>query len=125
MKKFLFLMMLLLLSAVSVPLMAQTADGSVDLTGGFATFAALAALTTVVTEIVKKTLTSASGLAIQIMSWVIGILLTIAGWLLNLGFLNGLLWWEMLLYAIGISLTANGIFDFSFLTGLLGKKKPG
>ena len=87
--------------------------------GGFATFAALVALTVSVTGVVKTIFKGLDGVIAVIVSWVMGIVITIAGWLLCLGFLCGLVWWEMLLYGFAASLAANGIFDFSSLSGLL------
>jgi len=125
MKKIILIGMLIFAASFAVVVQAvapDSGDGGAYVVGGFATFAALAALTTTVTQFVKGFIPGASGFAIQAISWCMGLLLTWFGWFLGLGFLAGLAWWEMLLYGLGISLTANGIFDFGFLTGLLGKK---
>jgi len=99
--------------------------------GIFATFFALAAFIPVAFQFIRKLLfPGAFGLGVQIFSWVIGILITMAGWALNLGFLDGLSVWMALLYGAGASLAANGVYDtglinaiFNVLFKLLGIDK--
>lgn len=98
-----------------------------DIIGIFQTFATLALAIPIVSELVKR-LVKASGLAVQIISWGIGIVITFIGWMLNLGFLAGLDWHIMLIYGICASLAANGVFDVSsgitgWLVGLFDKNK--
>jgi hypothetical protein len=129
MKRFLFsVMTALFLALVCVPAMAQ--DGVITPAGvnlGFGTFAALVAVIPLAVEFIKrKFLYGASSLIKQIVSWVTGILITLLAWKLNLGFLAGLEWYVVLLYGLGASLAANGVFDTGLITGIIGlfiKKK--
>lgn len=86
----------------------------------FATFAALVAVIPVVTEFLKKILSikPGGGIWTQVLSWATGILLTLAGWFLDLGFLSGLSAWLALLYGAGASLAANGVFDTQIITAI-------
>jgi hypothetical protein len=91
----------------------------------FATFAALVAVIPVVTEALKRLLfPSGKGLGVQLLSWGTGIVLTVAGWALDLGFLSGLSIWLTLLYGAGASLAANGVFDAGIVTALFDLIKP-
>lgn len=88
----------------------------------FTTFAALVAVIPVVTEFLKKILSvkPGGGIWTQVLSWATGILLTLAGWLLDLGFLSGLSVYLALLYGAGASLAANGVFDTQIITAIFG-----
>ena len=88
--------------------------------GAFVTFAALVAVIPVVTEFLKEILSikPGGGIWTQVLSWATGILLTLAGWFLDLGFLSGLSAWLALLYGAGASLAANGVFDTQIITAI-------
>ena len=115
--------MSLLIVVVSIPVLAQ--DGIVippeigDFLG-LGTFAALVAVIPVVVEIFKKLFPKMSSLGTQIFSWGIGLIITVAAWAFNFGFLAGMEWWVMLLYGAGASLSANGVFDTGLITKILG-----
>ena len=136
MKKFLMIYLgMLLMSAVTI--FAQEVPISpvdqgiisetppTDFTGVFATFAALVAAIPFVVQLVKKLIPNASSTAVQIVSWVVGIAVTMFGWVFNLGFLAGLDWYIALLYGLGASLAANGVFDTGLIEWVLSlfKKK--
>ena len=98
---------------------AVTAEKTFD--GIFETFFALVAFIPVAVQFLKKLIIpNAAGLSVQIFSWAIGIAITIAGWLLHLGFLDGLSFWIALLYGAGACLAANGIFDTGIITAIFG-----
>jgi hypothetical protein len=101
---------------------AKTIDGI------FETFLALVAFIPIAVQFLRKLiLPNSTGIGVQIFSWAIGIVITLSGWLLHLGFLNGLSFWLALLYGIGASLAANGIFDTGLITAifsLFAKKQP-
>jgi hypothetical protein len=122
--------MLLLLFAVPMAAIAQgTGDvtETTDYEAAFATFAALVAVVPFVVQGIKKLIPSieSSSLWTQVVSWLTGIVITMFGWVFNLGFLNGLEWWQALLYGLGASLAANGIFDTGLIEWIIGlfKKK--
>jgi hypothetical protein len=134
MKRFVFLVMsVLFLALVCVPAFGQDVGGDSAIPAyagmkyGFETFAALVAVSPVIAEILKKTVfKSSSSLVNQIISWIVGLLVTFAVWGFGWGFLAGMEWWLVLLYGLGASLAANGIFDTGIITGILGvfgKKK--
>jgi len=96
--------------------------------GIFETFLALVAFIPIVVQFLRRfILPNSSGLTAQIFSWAIGIAITMVGWLLKLGFLDGISIWIAFLYGAGACLAANGIFDTGIITtifGLFGKKVP-
>lgn len=129
MKRFMFLFMSALFFAVSVPVMAQGVElipPEINSFLGLGTFAALAAAIPVVVELIKRFIPKMSSLANQILSWTIGIVVTMVCWFFNFGFPAGLVWWVALLYGAGVSLAANGVFDIGFISkifdGIFGKK---
>jgi hypothetical protein len=112
----------------------KEAEAPVDDGGGgnvlfglFGTFAALAAFIPVAVQFLKKLiLPKITGGGAQLFSWGIGLAIVMAGWLLHLGFLDGLIWWQALLYGLGACLAANGIFDTGIaecIVGVFLKKK--
>lgn len=94
----------------------------------FTTFAALVAVIPVCVEFVKKLIPAITyrSIVTQIVSWIVGIAVTFAGWYFQLGFLDGITWQTALIYGIGASLSANGIADIGivqWLIGIFAKKK--
>ena len=76
----------------------------------FLTFASLIGATWGLTELIKR-IPKFPDWAIQIASWLTGLALSFSGWLLALGFLAGLLWWEAMLWGLGASMVANAVAD--------------
>lgn len=126
MKRFLFLMCALLFMGTSVVL-AQTAEPEAPVYENiFLTFPALTAAVVFIIEAIKKFAPSMSGLVTQIVSWLIGIVICFFGWFFGLGFLDGLPWFIVLAYGIGISLASNGIADtglIQWIISLFARKK--
>jgi len=92
----------------------------------YVNFAGLVVATPVISEWIIETVKAKKFLA-QFISWVIGIVLSLVGWWLNLGFLAGLLWWHVVLVGVAVSLAANGVWDIDVLKKLLegiGALKP-
>ncbi len=112
--KILMLMVIMLLPATL--LFAQ--DGSEEIRGSFdtvfTTFVALVASIPVVVEFLKNLFGKTKATpdwAVQVFSWGTGIIMTMFGWFLHLGFLDGLTWYWALIYGFGASLAANGVAD--------------
>lgn len=112
--KILMLMVVMLLPATL--LFAQ--DGSGEIPGSFdtvfTTFGALVASIPVVVEFLKNLFGKTKATpdwAVQVFSWGTGIIMTMFGWFLHLGFLDGLTWYWALIYGFGASLAANGVAD--------------
>jgi len=109
------------------PPTAYSVETTKTIDGVFETFFALVAFIPIAVQFLRKLIIpNAVGLSVQIFSWVIGILITLTGWLLKIGFLDGLSVWMAILYGAGACLAANGIFDtglINMLFGLFGKKQ--
>lgn len=112
--KILMLMVIMLLPTTL--LFAQ--DGSTEPLFGFdtvfATFVALVASIPVVVEFLKKLFRVTSetpNWIVQLLSWGVGIVMTLFGWYFNLGFLESLTWYWAIIYGFGASLAANGVAD--------------
>ena len=103
-------------------LLAQGIETEVDLTSFFSTFTSLVAGILVLTEGLKRILGTykyTPNILIQILSWSVGLILTMFGWIVNLGFLAGLPWYHALLYGLGASLVANGVADTKLLQKII------
>lgn len=111
---------------IPFPILAATTDtATTDFGSVFGSFTALVAAIPVIVEIVKKFLPDLKSWATQLLSWIIGIGVTMFAWWMNLGFLSGLPWYLALAYGFGASLSANGIADtglVKWLISLFGKK---
>ena len=110
------LMLMVIMLMPTTLLFAQ--DGSIELPSefdtGFATFVALVASIPVVVEYLKNLFwktADAPDWLVQLLSWGTGIAMTMFGWFLHLGFLEGLTWYWALAYGFGASLAANGVAD--------------
>ena len=95
------------------PFMLFAADGSDPQvsTDIFSTFISLVLAIPLVVELVKRVVNTRQKLVNQAISWVTGILLTMGGWYLHLGFLDGLVWYTALIVGCFASLAANGVYD--------------
>jgi hypothetical protein len=96
----------------------------------FINFIALVAATIAVTNFLDELL-NIKKFAAVVVSWATGIVLTLVGWLLDLGFLMELLFWQAALTGIGVAVAANFGWDPQMIKKLLeqigalpgGKKK--
>jgi hypothetical protein len=116
-------LMLLLLFPISA-LFAQGGDLEIPtvLTSIFATFGALVLAIPIVSHFILRVLgkTKAThNIIVQVVTWGIGIGLTMVGWFLGLGFLVELSFWWAVLYGAGASLAANGVADTKIIQGIL------
>ena len=128
--KRLFILLFSMLLIFTVGAYAQTLvpDPVAEYANVFTTFAALVAVIPVVVELIKKLVPAITyrSIVTQIVSWIVGIAVTFAGWYFQLGFLDGISWQTALLYGIGASLSANGVADVGivqWVIGLFAKKK--
>lgn len=118
MKKYLIALLVMFGLLVSAPIMAANELPTDNLYEMFGSFALLAAGIPFIVEIVKGIFKPGAKL-VQYVSWIAGILVTLFGWYFNLGFLDGLLWWQALITGLFASLSANGLYDTNFYTWLL------
>lgn len=90
-----------------------------DYEAAFATFASVAALTGVITEVIKKLFKEdIPNWAKILISWVTGIILGFFAWGFDLGMFAGLEWWQTLLWGLGAGLASNGIWDSGLIEWL-------
>lgn len=116
----LILSLVMLCVACTLPAMAQEAGVASSYTDVFASLAAIVAAVPVVTEMTKGFFPKMAPLAVQILSWVVGVALCMFGWWQELGFLAGQQWYIALLYGLGSGLASNGIADTGLIDWLIG-----
>lgn len=125
-QKFILSLLGMMLSfMVSLPVLALTVpDAAVEITQDYDTIflslSAIVAVIPLVVEIVKGFFPSMGGIMTQIVSWVVGVGITMFGWWQNLGFLDGIEWYIALLYGLGSGLAANGIADTGLIEWAIG-----
>lgn len=125
-QKFILSLLGMMLSfMVSLPVLALTVpDAAVEITQDYDTIflsiSAIVAVIPLVVEIVKGFFPSMGGIMTQIVSWVVGVGITMFGWWQNLGFLDGIEWYIALLYGLGSGLAANGLADTGLIEWVIG-----
>lgn len=85
------------------------AAGLSESTELFLSFGSVVAATYILTDIFKGFFKSV--LAVQVLSWVFSIGLSVSGWLLQLGVFAGFEWWFAIATGGLIGLVTNGIYD--------------
>lgn len=91
-----------------------------DFVSIFTTLASLVAGIPVVTQAIKKIIgKELPGWTNQLISWLVGIGVTMFGWFFDLGCLVDASWWQALIIGFGVSLAANGVFDINFVKWIL------
>jgi sterol desaturase/sphingolipid hydroxylase (fatty acid hydroxylase superfamily) len=105
---------------------AQTVEPPTDWTGvianfngWFATLAGIAAVTVFVSGFINTLFKITKKIGKQIVAWLVAIILTVVGNLLNLGFMSEFPWLTTLAYGFAAGLVANGMFDIPTVTALL------
>ena len=76
----------------------------------FADWYALVGGTVVLTTFLK-TLPQVKDFLAVVVSWGVGVILTVLGYFGELGFLVGVEVWQLILYAVSVSLAANGLYS--------------
>ena len=118
----------LLITAFGIPAMAQDGGGMSGIDWAFGSFAALCAVIPFIVEIIKSAV-AMSSLAKQIVSWALGLVISMALWYFDFGFVAGVQWWLAAIYGVGAGLVSNGVFDTGLITkifeALFGKKQQG
>lgn len=123
---FLFFSILFLSFSFVLPaLAAEVATGAVespvtDYNAAFASLAVVVAAIPVVVEVCKRLFRGMPAIVVRILSWVVGIGITMLGWWQGLGFLDGIPWYIALLYGAGAGLAANGIADTGLIDWVIG-----
>jgi hypothetical protein len=99
---------------------------SINFAESFGTFSGLAALNVVIVNLITTYCKIKTSWIKQVISWIIPIIISIIGFVFNLGLFENytvLVEWQGWIYTIltglGIGLTSNGIFDISFVRNLL------
>ena len=113
------LMALLLYSTIT--LYAQTGTTpEVDYDGFISTFSGLVGGVVLLTEGAKGLFPKLGGLGTQLVSWSIGIVVTMLLWWFHAGFVADAQWNIALLYGLGVSLVANGVADTGLVQWVIG-----
>jgi hypothetical protein len=94
-----------------------------DFLAYFTTTSGLIALIDTITEFVKVKL-KIPNTYIQYVSWLIGILLAVAGQQLDLGMFEAMTWWQSIIAGFGAALASNGVFDTGLVDWIISKFKP-
>ncbi|MCK9545037.1 MAG: hypothetical protein M0R03_23725 [Novosphingobium sp.] len=120
MKK-LFSILLVLLAAFTIPVLASDlgSGGIADPSEIFVSFTVLVVAIPFIVEAIKAWIKPEGSFLIQLISWGTGIAVTMFGWWLNLGFLEGIIWWNAIVIGFFVSLAANGGYDTGLFTWLL------
>ena len=91
-----------------------------DLNAYFETIGTIAALTVIIaTFLIDNVFKFVKRYPKMILTWLIAILLTAAGNLLNVGFVAEFPWLTTVIYGLGVGLVANGIFDVPMVQAFL------
>lgn len=126
MKRIMILFSMLMLSCLAFPVLAYCGDGGevvqFDPASHFASLGGLVAAVLAVTQMAKNIFKSL-GNRTKYLSWLISLLLSCTGYLLNLGLFEGMSFGWMLLYALSAGLVANSVFDLHIIKGLLALLK--
>ena len=84
----------------------------------------LSALTVTATGAINGKFNITKGIWPQIVSWIVGIVLTLAGWFLNLVPLGEPTWLALVCLCAVVGLSSNGIYDIPFIQNLVDKMLP-
>jgi len=130
-KLIVFCLMLFVAIVVPIVLIAQDVE-PVDVTGlaidaYFVTLAAFAAIIVPITALLNRVFKINEGFVKQFLSWGVSLILAFIANIIGLGIFDGLVWYEVTLYAFGGALIANGIFDINvikLILGAIGLNKP-
>ncbi len=106
-----------------MPVMAQTQAGSdqsiLEVIGNaFASITGLSGLVLVLTALVKKNVKSNDDITIVI-SGIISLILSAAGFWLQVGIFVSVAWYYILIYGLAAMLIANGLSTWSLISGIL------
>lgn len=117
------ILLLIAVTGISLGLLAQTTTESTTVSENYetmiATLGGFAVAVMAVVGAVKKLLPSIRGIAVQITSWVVAIVLSLLLWWLNAGMFAGLSWYIALLYGLGGALIANGLADVGIIQWII------
>ena len=124
MKKFIVLLSMCLF-VISLPIVAcaQAFDPvqSVVIADYFTSLAALSGAVLIVTQFLLKFIKIKFD---QYFSWLVAVLLSCAGWFLQLGIFDGLAWYWIIIYGVASGLVANGLFDIGVVNMILNYFLP-
>ena len=111
-------MILIFLAVIPLTLSAQSSGGGGVIYEYFISIPALAALVLLLTPVFKK-LSFLASVNSQYISWGIAVLLSIAGWMLNVGIFYNVEWMYIFIYGLASGLIANGLYDWQFIKSVL------
>jgi hypothetical protein len=111
---------LFFIALIFSPLIALCSTSNVQQTlmNTYADFSAVVATVVVLSSIVNNLLNT-SGFRKQAVSWIIALIVTLTGMFLKFNLFAEMAWHQVLIYAIGIALVSNGVFDIPTVKRLL------
>jgi|GEM_PF-4304165 len=112
------IMILIFLAVIPLTLSAQSSGGGGAISEYFISIPALAALVLLLTPVLKK-LSFLVNVNSQYISWGIAFLLSIVGWILNIGIYFNVEWMYIFIYGLASGLIANGLYDWQFIKSIL------
>ena len=124
MKKFMFVMFLMFLSAAIYAQVDSTGTSpgqpiTFDFTTWVATLSTVAATAVFVGAFLIQVFKVTIKIWKQVIVWLVSITLTVLGNLLNIGFAAEFPWLTTIIYGLACGLVANGIFDIGTVQGIL------
>lgn len=131
MKKIICFLMLFMVALIT-PMMAMAetvastvveAPASIDINVYFATLSGLVTLVILLTQLFKEFI-STSGIKTMYLSWFISLVISLAGYFLQLGVFIGMAWYWIPIYALSAGLIANGIASKQVVEAILNLFKP-
>ena len=96
-----------------------SADEDVSFISYFINIPSLATLILLVTQMIKKRWKKIKDDVAQYMSFGVGLVLSLIGWLFQYGIFFGVEWYYILIYGFAASLIANGMFDWHLIKAIL------
>lgn len=97
----------------------QVSNGGIDLSTYFKNFVTLVGALPIAVEFIKYTV-KVKGITLQIISWSIGLILSLLAWHFKLGMFENITEiWHVLLIGLLAALASNGIADIKLLRAIL------
>ena len=125
MKKFMFVLVLMLFSSVMIfaqepEIPGDWGDVVVNLNSWFASLAGLAGITVFVAAFINKVIFKfVKTWKKQLIAELVAVLLAVGSSIANFGFLADAVWYVAILYGVGAGLVSNGFFDVPTVKALL------
>lgn len=115
-----------MLGVLALPVLAQEVEPPTDwlevvegFSGWFGSMAGIAAVTIFISGFLNGLFKISGKFGRQLVAWLVAIVLSIVGNLVNLGFLAEATWLMTVIYGLGAGLVANGLFDIGLVKAII------